>query len=127
VRDFISGIGPYAATSLESEGQLQTACLPATVPREKVLKLLLRRGFPIKLWQPDAQGLGQQWALQGWVLWRWYSQGTESKTQITAAGEDGQLDLCWVDVPAAAQDGGSFALAESIITAAARNAREKNQ
>lgn len=124
VRDFISGIGPYAATPAESEGQLQTACLPAAVPRAQVLKLLVRRGFPIKLWEPDAQGLGRQWAIQGWVLWRWRSQGPESKTEITAAGEDGQVDLCWVDVPAAAQDGGSFALAESIITAAARNARE---
>lgn len=125
VRDFIAGVGPYAATTVESAGQLQTACLPASVPREKVLKLLLRRGLPIKLWEPDAQGLGQQWAMQGWVLWRWFTQGPESEKEITVAGEDEQLDLCWVDVPAAAQTGDSFALAGSIITAAARNVREK--
>jgi adenylate cyclase len=125
VRDFIAGIGPYAATTVESAGQLQTACLPASVPRQKVLKLLLRRGLPIKLWEPDAQGLGHQWAMQGWVLWRWFTQGPESEKEITAAGEDEQLDLCWVDVPAAAQTGDSFALAGSIITAAARNVREK--
>jgi adenylate cyclase len=125
VRDFISGTGPYAATAMESEGQLQTACLPASLPRASVLKLLVRRGYPIKLWEPDAGGLGHQWALQGWVLWRWFAQGPESEKEITAAGGDGEVQLCWVDVPAAAQAGGSFALAESIIAAAARHAREK--
>lgn len=125
MRDFIAGIGPYAATPTESAGQLQTACLPASVPREQVLKLLVRRGPPVKLWEPDAQGLGYLWAIQGWVLWRRSAQGPELKPEISAAGEDQQLDLCWVDVPAAAEAGGSFALAESIITAAARRLREK--
>lgn len=125
VRDFIAGIGPYAATDAESQGQLQTACLPASVPRDEVLKLLLRRGFPIKLWEPDAQGLGLRWALQGWVLWRWRMQGSEPEKEISAAGDERQLDLCWVDVPAAEQADGSFALAKSIITAAVRDTREK--
>jgi hypothetical protein len=125
MRDFIAGIGPYAATPTESAGQLQTACLPASVPREQVLKLLVRRGPPVKLWEPDAQGLGYLWAMQGWVLWRRSAQGPELEPEISAAGEDQQLDLCWVDVPAAAEAGGSFALAESIITAAARRLREK--
>ena len=96
-----------------------------SLPRASVLKLLVRRGYPIKLWEPDAAGLGHQWALQGWVLWRWFAQGPESEKEITAAGGDGEVQLCWVDVPAAAQAGGSFALAESIIAAAARHAREK--
>jgi adenylate cyclase len=123
LRDFISGIGPYAATPAEAAGRLQTACLPPSVPREKVLKLLVRRGYPIKLWEPDTQGLGRQWAAQGWVLWRWCTQGTESDRETTVAGDEDQLDLCWIDVPAVACAGGSFSLAESIITAATR--REK--
>jgi hypothetical protein len=121
LRNFISGIGPYAATPEEAAGRLQTACLPASVPREQVLKLLVRRGLPIKLWQPDTQGLGRQWAAQGWVLWRWRTQGDECRQENTVAGDAVQLDLCWIDVPADA--GSSFSLAESIITAAARNVR----
>jgi len=124
LRDFISGIGPYAATPAEAAGRLQTACLPPSVPREQVLKLLVRRGSPIKLWEPDAQGLGRQWADQGWVLWRWCTQGAESQQETTGVGDAGQLQLCWIEVPAAAGAGGRFPLAESIITAAARNVRE---
>ena len=97
---------------------------PASVPRAEILKLLVQRGFPIKLWEPDAQGLGRQWALQGWVFWRWRPQGAELQKETGAAGGDEHVDLCWVDVSAAQYDG-SFTLAESIITAAARNAREK--
>jgi adenylate cyclase len=121
VRDFVTGTGPYAATSEEALGRLQIACLPDSVPREEVLKLLVRRGAPIKLWEPEAQGLGRQWAQQGWVLWRWSGHGSE---EIAASSDRAGLALCWVDVPAAAQAGSSFGLAESIITAAARNARE---
>jgi hypothetical protein len=87
------------------------------------------------LWEPDAQGLGRQWAAQGWVLWRWYPQGidphgadpqgAESERETTAAGDEGQLELCWIDVSAAAGAGGTFPLAESIVTAAERNVREK--
>jgi CHASE2 domain-containing sensor protein len=122
LRDFIAGIGPYAATPVEAGGRLQTACLPASVPREKLLKLLVRRGSPIKLWEPDAQGLGHQWLSQGWVLWRWHAQDAESERETTAAGDEDQLDLCWIDVPAGTGADGSFPLAESIITAAARKA-----
>jgi adenylate cyclase len=125
VRDFIAGVGPYAATPNESAAPLQIACLPASVPRKSLLKLLVRRGPPIKLWEPDAQGLGRQWLGQGWVLWRRCTQDAESEKEITSAGDDGQLDLCWIDVPAAAKAGGSFALTESILAAATRNAREK--
>ncbi len=125
VRSFIAGMGPYAASRTEATGRLQTACLPSSIPRKQVLQLLVRHGCPIKLWEPDAQGLGAQWAMQGWVLWRWCPQQSESEQQITAAGDESQLELCWVDVPAVADAGGSFALAESIIEAAARNAREK--
>lgn len=125
LRDFIAGIGPYAATPVETGGRLQTACLPASVPREKLLQLLVRRGPPIKLWEPDAQGLGRRWATQGWVLWRWLTQDAESERETTPAGDEGQLDLCWIDVPADAGADGSFPLAESIIAAAARKVREK--
>jgi hypothetical protein len=117
IRGFIAGIGPYASTHEESAGQLQIACLPASVPRAQILKLLARRGSANKLWEPDVQGIGRRWADQGWVLWRW--------RPTASVGDEGPLQLCWVDVPAVDGSGSPFLLAESIMTAAAREKREK--
>jgi len=125
IRSFIAGIGPYAATREESAAQLQIACLPASVPRPQILQLLVQRGSINKLWEPDMQGLGRRWADQGWVLWRWRVQGTESERKTAFIGDDGPLQLCWVDVPAVADACAPFSLAESIITAASREIREK--
>jgi hypothetical protein len=117
IRAFIAGIGPYASTHEESAGQLQIACLPACVPRAQILKLLVQRGSTNKLWEPDTQGLGRRWVTQGWVLWRW--------RPTASVGDEGPLQLCWVDVPRAEDAGSPFWLAESIITAASREKREK--
>jgi len=58
------------------------------------------------------------------VLWRWCTQDAESKQETMAAGDESQLDLCWIEVPASAGAGGSFSLAESIIAAESRKVRE---
>jgi CHASE2 domain-containing sensor protein len=120
IRGFIAGTGPYAATHAETAGQLQVACLPASVPRTQVLQLLVAPGSASKLWEPDRQGLGRRWADQGWVLWRWRPQGTESQEKTACAGDERALQLCWVDVRAAAGPGGAFSLAESMVRAASR-------
>jgi adenylate cyclase len=119
-RNFLSGTGPFAATSRETTaGQLQVACLPATVPRERILKLLLDRGSPVKLWEPTDTGIGELWASQGWVLWRWLKPeaGSQASTPAVAAQE---LDLNWLDVPMIGAQAGSFVLAQAIVAAAAR-------
>jgi CHASE2 domain-containing sensor protein len=123
IRGFIAGTGPYAATREESAGQLQVACLPAAVPRSQVLQLLVQRGCANKLWEPEPQGLGRRWAEQGWVLWRWRLQRSDSDEKTTGAGDGPPLQLCWIEVPAVAGASGAFSLAESMI--AASRQREK--
>jgi CHASE2 domain-containing sensor protein len=127
IRDFIAGAGPYAATHEERAGQLQVACLPPAVPRAQILKLLVQRGSTNKLWEPDVQGLGRQWADQGWVLWRWRPQGAESEQKNSGVGDEGPLQLCWVDVPGVAGAGNPFALAGSIIAGASREKKWEQQ
>ena len=111
--DFRSGSGPFAGTRRErTEGQLQIACLPASVTKAAVNALLMQPGCPIKLWQPPRTGLGSPWASQGWVFWRWYLAGADSD-------RDTVPKLVWHDAkPASAED--SFAIAQAI-TAAARD------
>jgi adenylate cyclase len=122
VRGFIAGTGAFAATAREAAGKLQIACLPMSVSRAQVLELLVKRGSPVKLWEPESAGLGKVWAAQGWVLWRWFLP-----SDATPAAD---LDIQWWDVPPSeaqaseAQDG-SFSLAAAIATAAAKATREK--
>jgi CHASE2 domain-containing sensor protein len=123
IRGFVAGTGPYAATPQESSGQLQIACLAPHVPRAQVLKLLVQPGSTYKLWEPDPQGLGRRWNEQGWVLWRWRTQGTEPDEKTAISSDEAALPLCWVDAPAVAGAGSAFSLAESIA-AASRETRE---
>jgi adenylate cyclase len=114
VRDFIAGTGPFSATKDESAGKLQIACLPPSYNREQVLQFLTRRGSSIKLWEPESGGFGRHWMQQGWVLWQWHSG---------EAGSSDETALCWIDVPAPADAGGGFAVAEAIA-AASKTMRE---
>jgi CHASE2 domain-containing sensor protein len=109
VRGFIAGTGPYAATPQEAAGRLQIACLAPSVSRADVLRLLAKRGSPVKLWEPEPSGLGKIWAAQGWVLWRWFL----SADATPAAA----LHIEWLDVPSEAQEG-SFSLAAAMARAA---------
>jgi len=116
VRGFVAGTGPYAATAREAAGQLQIACLPASLSREQVLELVAERGSSIKLWEPEAAGLGKLWAAQGWVIWRWQLQGD-------ATAEKG-LDIKWLEAQTETPDE-AFSLATAIAQAAASARREK--
>jgi adenylate cyclase len=128
-RGFVSGTGPFAATREETGGRLQVACLPASVSRDRVIRLLMKPGIPIKLWEPVETGLGLQWAAQGWVLWRWFvKQADRPPARRESAAADADLDPCWVDVPMADAQRGSFALARTIAAAATQSAsREVDQ
>lgn len=110
VRGFVAGTGPYAATAQEAAGRLQIACLTATLLREQVLDLVAERGSSVKLWEPEAAGLGKLWAAQGWVIWRW--QGPADAT----AGQG--LDIKWLDVAPIDTPGDAFSLAAAIAQAA---------
>jgi len=116
--DFRSGSGAFAATPTERTcGQLQIACLPATVTKETVNTLLMTPGCPIKLWQPPKTGLGSSWASQGWVFWRWYLGNAGSDLETVPK-------LIWHDAkPALADD--FFAIARAI-TAAAKSVSPEN-
>jgi adenylate cyclase len=117
VRGFIAGTGPYAATAQEAGGRLQIACLPATVLRQRVLELVAEPGSAIKLWEPEAAGLGKLWTAQGWVIWRWQPPAGAT------AGKD--LDIKWLDVAPTDAPGDAFSLAAAIAQAAASATREK--
>jgi adenylate cyclase len=119
VRSFIAGTGPFAANTLEAAGKLQIACLPASVTRQQVIDALKQRGSPIKLWEPEAVGLGKLWAGQGWVLWRRLPQTCAASTDLEP------LQICWSDVPAVESEAGSFSVAQAIASAAANSMREK--
>jgi adenylate cyclase len=110
VRGFVAGTGPYAATAREAAGRLQIACLPATLLRAQVLELVADRGSSVKLWEPEAAGLGKLWAAQGWVIWRWQpsSDATPGKG----------IDIKWLEVPIDTT-GDVFPLAAAIARAAA--------
>jgi adenylate cyclase len=114
VRGFIAGTGPYAATADEAAGQLQIACLPAAMPRKQVLELVAARGSAVKLWEPEAAGLGKLWDAQGWIIWRWRPPD--------ATAEKG-LDIKWLDAPTV--HGDAFSLAATIAQAAANATREQ--
>jgi adenylate cyclase len=118
VRGFVAGTGPYAATAQESAAQLQIACLPATLLREQVLELVAERGSSVKLWEPEAAGLGKLWAAQGWVIWRW-----QRPADATA---DRSLDIRWLDVAPIDTAGDPFSLAAAIAEAAPSATREKS-
>jgi adenylate cyclase len=116
VRGFIAGTGPFAANAQEKTGQLQIACLPATVERDRVLGLLTEPGSSAKLWEPEPAGLGKFWAEQGWVLWRW--------TSASDAAQEGGSNIVWLDVPTG--NGTSFGVSATITEAANRASREKS-
>jgi adenylate cyclase len=118
VRGFVAGTGPYAATAQEAAGRLQIACLPATLLREQVLDLVAERGSSIKLWEPEAAGLGKLWAAQGWVIWRW-------QQPADATAGDG-LDVKWLEVVPVNTAGDAFSLAAAIAQAAASAIGEKS-
>ncbi|HEV7358919.1 MAG TPA: CHASE2 domain-containing protein [Steroidobacteraceae bacterium] len=118
VRGFISGTGPFTATAQESSGNLQVACLPASVTRAQVLELLAQRGSPVKLWEPESVGLGKRWVAQGWVLWRWVSP--------SCATPQTSLAITWLDVPTTEAQGPAFSLATAIAGAATGATREKS-
>jgi adenylate cyclase len=108
VRGFIAGTGPFAATPQEAEGKLQIACLPGSVSRADVLRLLEKPGSPVKLWEPESAGLGKIWTAQGWVLWRWFKS--------SSVPPEDDVDIRWLDVPIEGQ-GRSFSLASTIARA----------
>jgi len=112
---FTSGGGPFAATVRERrDGQLQIACLPPTVSRERVHGLLMRPDVcPIKLWEPVKSGLGQPWAAQGWVLWRWYLPAAASTPE-----PEPEPALSWQNANSSVAAEESFALAQVIAAAA---------
>jgi adenylate cyclase len=116
VRGFVAGTGPYAATAREAAGRLQIACLPATLLREQVLDLVAEQGSSIKLWEPEAAGLGKLWAAQGWVIWRWQP--------LADATAEKRLDIKWLEAPTDTADD-PFSLATAIARAAASARREK--
>ena len=104
---FISGTGAYAPTPAErAAGRLQIACLPATIPRARILARLISPGPPIKLWEPANAGLGAEWDAQGWVLWRW-----------SVADDSMEMGSHWHDVPCN-EPSSSFPLAQTIAAAA---------
>jgi hypothetical protein len=111
VRGFVAGTGPYSATVREAAGRLQIACLPATLLREQVLELVAERGSSVKLWEPEAAGLGKLWAAQGWVIWRWQLPADATATQA--------LDIKWLDVAPIDTRDDAFSLAAAIAQAAA--------
>jgi hypothetical protein len=84
-----------------------------------VLRLLEKRGSPIKLWEPEALGLGKFWTAQGWVLWRWFIEAENS-----AAAEPEELDIRWSDLAVGEAESGSFTLAQAIALAATNLMRE---
>jgi adenylate cyclase len=118
VRGFIAGTGPYAATTSEARGRLQIACLPPTVSRQHVLELVAERGSSVKLWEPEATGLGKLWAAQGWIIWRW------QQPSDATAGQG--LDINWLEVAPIDATGGTYSLAAAIAQAAASAMREKS-
>lgn len=123
-RGFVSGTGAFKATRGEIAGQLQIACLPASVSRDRVLRLLMRPGSQIKLWEPPDTGLGQPWTRQGWVLWRWFARDADCTKVQPALGATGttELDPGWIDVPMTEAQGSSFPLVQAIAAAATRAA-----
>ena len=117
-RDFIAGTGVFALTPAETErAQLEVTCLPATVSRAEVLRLLMAPGPHLKVWAPLNTGLGSSWMEQGWVLWRWrQSAGTVAPSADTPTGP---AALTWRAVPAMEPSAQPFALAQVIAAAAA--------
>jgi adenylate cyclase len=119
-RAFAAGTGPFAPAPREvAVGQLQVACLPASLPRSTVAAMLIRSGCPIKLWTPLKTGLGKHWNGQGWVVWRWYVRGSDDAApRALQGGAAEQFDVRWHDVPAPGAQGCSFSLAHTIAAAA---------
>jgi adenylate cyclase len=118
VRGFVAGTGPYAATAREAAGGLQIACLPATLLREQVLELVAERGSSVKLWEPEAVGLGKLWAAQGWVIWR---------RQPSSDATPGKgIDIKWLEVAPIDTPGDAFPLAAAIAQAATSKIGEKS-
>jgi adenylate cyclase len=119
-RAFASGTGPFAPAPHEmAAGQLQVACLPASLPRSTVGAMLTRIGCPIKLWMPPKAGLGKHWNGQGWVLWRWYVRGSDDMAPRALERSASQpFDLRWHDVQAPDVPDSSFSLAHAIAAAA---------
>jgi adenylate cyclase len=113
---FTAGSGLFAPTPREvATGQLQVACLPASMPQSEVQAMLMRPGCPIKLWRPQKTGLGKHWSGQGWVVWRWLTRKPDGSPAGSAAEE---LDMHWHDVPLLNPQGAAFSLAYTIAAAA---------
>jgi hypothetical protein len=119
-RAFVSGTGAFGPTPGEvKSGQLQVACLPASLPRRQVEAMLLRPGCPIKLWMPLKAGLGTHWNGQGWVVWRWFVPGSDDIAGRTPdPGGASEFELRWHDVPGLDAQSASFSLVHTIAAAA---------
>jgi len=119
-RAFVSGTGAFGPTPGEvASGQLQVACLPASLPRRHVEALLVRPGCAIKLWMPLKAGLGTHWTGQGWVVWRWFVPGPDDVAVRTPdPGGASEFEPRWHDVPGLDAQGASFSLAHTIAAAA---------
>jgi adenylate cyclase len=115
-RSFLSGTGIFAATTREQTGMLQVAVLPADMPRDRVIDLVMERDSGVKMWEPEASGLGADWLKQGYVVWRW--QRTEPVSGAVPAGTL-RHRLNWQDAPRPAGQINSFTLAAAIAAAAA--------
>jgi CHASE2 domain-containing sensor protein len=119
---FASGTGVFAPTANETANAvLQVACLPPSVPRDRVMGLLIRPRCQNKLWEPSNTGLGKRWADQGWILWRWRQRESEADAARCAPVDgdiDGDIELRWREVPASGVQGDRFALAQAVVAAA---------
>jgi hypothetical protein len=120
--NFVCGLGVFAPTTTEHATlQLQVACLPKSMGRDRVMSLLREARPPVKLWRPPEIGLGVLWVAQGWVLWRLVPRpsGTDPDTHTSTVGG---VTLHWIDAYPACEPGDGFALAEAISRAAAATA-----
>jgi CHASE2 domain-containing sensor protein len=120
---FASATGVFAPTENETANAvLQVACLPLSVPRDRVMRLLITPGCPNKLWEPPNTGLGKRWADQGWILWRWRQRKSEAnaarRVPLDERDLDGDLELRWHEVPASDVEDDRFALAQAVVAAA---------
>jgi adenylate cyclase len=129
---FASGTGVFAPAAHETANAvLQIACLPLSVPRDRVMHLLIRPGCQNKLWEPPGIGLGGRWADQGWILWRWRQCEPEEAAAACAPRADVDVDqdieLHWHEVPASGAEGDRFALAQVVAAATMVSSHDPEQ
>jgi adenylate cyclase len=118
--DFACGMGVFAPTAGERAAlRLQVACLPKSLGRDEVIRVLRETEPPAKVWRPAELGLGARWGSQGWVLWRLAPPGSSSDTgNAVPTTLVGGIVLRWIEVGLGGGADGQFALAGAISRAA---------